>query len=164
MKRFKKPRNVTYKHINEWANYWLPLVWSERFDLFNLIANIIPNENEFHEELNFYLDNKAIEICNTNILEFITTNLWIDIAKWLFSICYHFQRDFKSYFSKLSMIDIKICYDSEDNEAIVFIDLVNTKYFIKEEVSRYDNFSNSFKCDKFTSLKIKEILANENLS
>lgn len=158
MKRFKKPRNVTYKHINEWANYWLPLVWNERFDLFNLIANIIPNENEFCEELNVYRDNESVTYNQTKIIEYIAANLWIEIAKWLFSICYHFQRDFKSYFSTLSMIDIKVCFDTEDNDAIVFIDLTNSKYYIKEERYIYDNFSNSFKCDKFTSLKIKELL------
>lgn len=160
MKQFKKHRNVANKTIEAWGEYWLPLIWTDHFNLEDLIVNIIPNDSDFVSEINIYKNDINIQdyYVERLALEFIALSMWKEIAKWLFQISYNFNKTYKTYLTKLNMVDIKICVDSEDNEAILFIDLTNYKYSFDDEKSEYISFSNSFKCDKMLSMKIKEFL------
>lgn len=160
MKRFKKPRNVTYKHVNDWANYWLPKLWNKKFGVIDLIVNIIPNDENYYTETNIYVDNNYQEnfTKDNDVLSLIANNTWKEIAKWLFSISYHFGKTYKSYWSDLNSISIDICYESKTEELIIFIDLTLIKHIISEQKVTTDYFSNSFACDKMTTLKFKELL------
>lgn len=153
-------KNVTKKFVKNWSDTWLDYLYNPSYPIESLIANIIPNENEFaishqvnHIDKNIIFHNNLVE----KIELLIISNIWDKLAFWCFTIEHNFNKDYKNYYKDLTFINLIINITDDDVDLEVV--LINTSFFKNEEKQKL--YINRFKCDRIIAILVNEILKKE---